>query len=139
MVVVTVQNHDLLDLRVFKRLSACQNREILRWLAQPHHVISLLCSPMPQEQLKQTLAELKTQLAVDEDLDEETEALLQQLADNINEVLIREQAREAGEQPPEKQSTLDQLLDLTERFEESHPDLASAIGRVASALSRIGI
>lgn len=94
---------------------------------------------MPQEQLKQTLAELKSQLAVDEDLDEETEALLQQLADNINEVLIREQAREAGEKPPEKQSTLDQLLDLTERFEESHPDLASAIGRVANALSRIGI
>lgn len=94
---------------------------------------------MEREKLKQTLAELHNELGQSvDDLDEETKGLLQQLSGDIQRLTVPETV-ESDPPAVEQQGMLDQLLNLTEEFEESHPKLAEAIGRVATALSRIGI
>lgn len=95
---------------------------------------------MEAEKLKQTLAELHQELAQSPTLlNDETKRLLRQLALDIDEVCEAASDPIEGKLPVEKEGILDQLLSLTEEFEESHPQLAEVIGRVASALSRIGI
>ena len=97
---------------------------------------------MEQEQLKTTLRELHAELVDGESVDEETAALLQQLAEDIDRLSHPPAAAEkepVQDSEQERQGILDRLLDLSEGFEESHPQLARAIGNVASALSRIGI
>ena len=97
---------------------------------------------MERQKLKETLTELHSELeASNEPVDEETLALLRQVATDIDKVCLTE-SPVTEEVPPvveEKEGMLDQLLSLTEEFEESHPKLAEVIGKVASALSRIGI
>jgi len=96
---------------------------------------------MPTEQLKTTLTELHDELSDGGPVDEQTRELLKQLSDDINLYLKQtaepDEASETG--PVAKESVLDQLLDLTEEFEDSHPRLAEVIGRIATSLSRIGI
>lgn len=96
---------------------------------------------MERQKLKETLTELHSELeASNEPVDEETLALLRQVATDIDKVCLTEPV--PAEEPPvveEKEGMLDQLLSLTEEFEESHPKLAEVIGKVATALSRIGI
>ncbi len=98
---------------------------------------------MEREQLKETLSELHQELGESPELvDDETKALIQQLAADIQLVCSPEstETEDVNEQVQiEKEGVLDQLLGLTEEFEESHPKLAEVIGRVATALSRIGI
>ncbi|WP_417850755.1 DUF4404 family protein [Thalassoglobus sp.] len=98
---------------------------------------------MEREQLKETLSELHQELAKSPELvDTETKALIQQLATDIQLVCTTEtpEPDENGEPVQiEKEGVLDQLLSLTDEFEESYPKLAEVIGRVATALSRIGI
>ncbi|MCA8997889.1 MAG: DUF4404 family protein [Planctomycetaceae bacterium] len=97
---------------------------------------------MEREQLKSTLRDLHDKLSAEESIDDETTALLQQLADDIDRLSQKPEAAEPPKEvslEQEKQGLLDRLLDLSEGFEESHPQLARAIGNVASALSRIGI
>ncbi|QDT33312.1 DUF4404 family protein [Thalassoglobus polymorphus] len=98
---------------------------------------------MEREQLKQTLSELHQELAESPDLvDTETKALIQQLATDIQLVCTSDSVEPGEKSEPvqiEKEGVLDQLLSLTDEFEESYPKLAEAIGRVATALSRIGI
>lgn len=88
---------------------------------------------MDSEQLKATLRQLHEELGRGATVDPETESLLQQLAEDIDELSTRQALG------PERQGLLDRLLDLSEGFEESHPQLARAIGSVAEALSRLGI
>lgn len=93
------------------------------------------------EKLKQTLVELHEELnAAPEKIDAETQALLKQLSSDIDQ-LFRDvsQPAQAAIEPAEKEGMIDRLMHLTDEFEESHPQLAEIIGRVASALSRIGI
>lgn len=98
---------------------------------------------MEREQLKQRLGELHQELQSGSLDDPEVQELLQQLAGDIDGLLQRtaEPDEEPTETSPadERQTLLDRLLGLTEEFEDSHPQLAEVIGRVASALSRIGI
>lgn len=96
---------------------------------------------MEREKLKTTLTELHAELAdSQEPVDEETTALLQQLATDIDRICVKESDSPVEVKIEEhKEGLLDQLLNLTEEFEESHPRLADVIGRVATALSRIGI
>lgn len=88
---------------------------------------------MDIEQLKSTLRLLHEELNRGEAIDPETVTLLQQLADDIDELAARAAIG------TERQGLLDRLLDFSEGFEESHPRLARAIGSVAEALSRLGI
>ena len=98
---------------------------------------------MSQEQVHHSLRELHEQLQGGKPVDPETLALLQQLSQDVDALTLRATGEVPTDEPPpqpeEKDSLLDRLLSLTEEFEESHPQLAESIGRVASALSRIGI
>ncbi|MBT5019325.1 DUF4404 family protein [bacterium] len=97
---------------------------------------------MERQKLKETLTELHSELETStEPVDAETIALLRQVATDIDKVCLTESPAVEEESPvvEEKEGMLDQLLSLTEEFEESHPKLAEVIGKVASALSRIGI
>lgn len=97
---------------------------------------------MERHHLKETLTELHQELAAAQTaVDSETKTLLRQLAADIDRICDLEPPVDAVDEavPVEKEGLLDQLLNLTEEFEESHPKLADVIGRVATALSRIGI
>ena len=94
------------------------------------------------EHIKETLHELHEALAAGQEVDAETQALLKELGADINQLLEKSETTEDGTplvDSAEKDSLMDQMLDLTEQFEESHPRLAQVIGRIASALSSIGI
>lgn len=98
---------------------------------------------MEREELKSTLSQLHQQLQSGAGIDPEIEQLVLQLAADLDR-WADPAATEAGlsaprEIPAERQSVLDRLAGLTDEFAETHPQLAEAIGRVASALSRIGI
>lgn len=97
---------------------------------------------MEREHLKQRLEELHAQLRAGGEIDAETQGLLQQLADDIDALLLTVEAPQGDDQSSresERQSLLDRLMAVGSEFEESHPTLAATIGRVANALSNIGI
>ena len=62
-------------------------------------------------------------------------ALLAELARDIETLLERS---DAGEEEPDGR-LVGALRTATERFEESHPELTAVVGRIADALSRLGI
>lgn len=90
---------------------------------------------MDREELKSTLGQLHEQLQSGKPIDPEVALLLNQIASEVNLL----SASEPAVTSPQKESLLDQLMGFTKDFEESHPELAETIGRVATALSRIGI
>ena len=98
---------------------------------------------MPREHLKDTLRQLHAELESGQAIDPELQGLLKQLSQDVDQLAPDDMtvASETAVAPvvDEKQTLLDRLLGLTEEFEDSHPELAESIGRVASALSRIGI
>ncbi|WP_437226119.1 DUF4404 family protein [Planctomicrobium sp. SH661] len=97
---------------------------------------------MEREELKATLLQLHQQLQSGEPVDPEIAVLVKQLSQDVNQWAAPAPATTstpATEHQNRKQSLLDSLLGLTKQFEETHPELADAIGRVATALSRIGI
>jgi chromosome segregation ATPase len=85
-------------------------------------------------QLRETLAELHRELDRTEAVDEQARAELAAVARDIQGLLDRsERTRE------EHASLLERLAQAMQRFEEEHPSLTEAIGRVAGALSNLGI
>ncbi len=90
------------------------------------------------EELRETLAQLHEQLENGDPAQGETRELLKEALAEIQGTLDR---AGTGEQPSaEHHPTLrDQLARMTEEFEEEHPKLSAAIGRVADALSNLGI
>ncbi len=90
------------------------------------------------EELRDTLAQLHEQLESGDPAQGETRDLLQEALGEIQGALDR---AGTGEQPSSDDDlTLrDRLSRMTEDFEEEHPKLAAAIGRVADALSNLGI
>lgn len=95
---------------------------------------------MEYEELKATLHQLHQQLRNGEPIDPQLAVLLQQISQGVNQLTGPDQVPRTGiAETEQKQSLLDRMLSLTEEFEETHPHLADAIGRVATALSRIGI
>jgi len=91
---------------------------------------------MEREELKQTLQQLHQQLQSGEPVDPQLAALLQQVS---QEVILLASTTSPLPADMQKESLLDRMLGLTQEFEETHPLLAEAIGRVATAFSRIGI
>jgi hypothetical protein len=87
---------------------------------------------MPDSQLRQRLEELHAELERGPDVDAESRRLLEDLTGDIQRVLEREaEERDA--------SLSDQIAEGVRRFEESHPELAAALNRIAGALSNLGI
>ena len=90
---------------------------------------------MPQEQLKQTLRSLHDELARSRSIDPELRALLASLADDIDDVLHPA----APPRSADDESLSDRVASARQQFEESHPQLAAIIGRIADGLSQLGI
>ena len=87
----------------------------------------------PGSSLKEIIDELREALDAPDDLDEDLRAELRSAAEEILEALDPEHERELS-------STLrDRLTSSLERFEESYPRLTDTIGRLADALSDLGI
>lgn len=84
------------------------------------------------ERLRRRLEELHAELANSPSVDEESKRLLETLTDDIQRVLERDSEHDS-------ESLLDRLTDSIRDFEESHPQLAAALGRVADTLSNMGI
>ncbi len=95
------------------------------------------------EELRKTLAHLHEQLESEAPIAEETQTLLQAAMLEINEALERASAENpstaSSADSDEEPSLLDRLSQMAEEFEESHPAMSAAVGRVATALSNLGI
>lgn len=91
----------------------------------------------PLQRLKERVDALHQTLSTTDELDEGERASLESLLADVARVLERDD--EAHEPTEHDESLADQLLEAAESFEERHPSLTHAVGRVADALSRLGI
>jgi hypothetical protein len=90
---------------------------------------------MKTQQLHDTLQQLHEELASADRVDPESERLLRELLGDISALIAAEEsARESSDT-----GFAARLAEASKRFEEDHPGLVAAIGRVADALSRSGI
>ena len=91
---------------------------------------------MKADELHQILQQLHEELGRASRIDPESERLLRELmADSAK--LIGE--GEGGQAPVESGGIVERLVEASKDFEEQHPGLVSAIGRLADALSRMGV
>jgi hypothetical protein len=90
---------------------------------------------MPETRLRTTLEELQRTLEEPDAVDAESRQLLGELVEDIQAVLARAPEEREDADP----SLLDRLAEMAQRFEKSHPSLTAAVGRVANALSNLGI
>jgi len=91
---------------------------------------------MKADELHETLQQLHEELGRASRVDPESERLLRELMADISK-LIGE--RGGGEAPAESGGVVERLVEASKEFEEQHPGLVAAIGRLADALSRIGV
>lgn len=87
---------------------------------------------MPEKELRRRLEELHHELAEvgqSGEIDADLEKLLAEIRTDIETVMERS----------EETSLADRLGEAVERFEASHPRLASAMGAVIDQLARIGV
>ncbi len=87
----------------------------------------------PEPSLSEILDELREAIEDPDDLDEALRAELRGAAQEILEALDPDHERELSG------SLRDRLTDTLERFEKSHPKITETIGRLADALSDMGI
>lgn len=88
------------------------------------------------EQLKNTVTELRRELADGEPIDDEHRRALEAALGEILP-LLEDAADEADDR--DHGSVVDTLQSVAERLEDSHPQLTLALGAVADQLSRLGI
>ena len=89
---------------------------------------------MGEQHLRETLEQLHTELQNADTIDDRSRELLHSVLADIEELLERKQKRDI---PPE--STIERLREAVSAFENTHPALTTAIGRVADALAGLGI
>lgn len=90
---------------------------------------------MDKQQLIARLQQLHAELSRTQRIDPETLAQLAGLTDDIERLLDGDAETSAGDIGPVSHG----LRDLMLRFEAEHPEVSSAIGKVADALAAIGI
>jgi hypothetical protein len=90
--------------------------------------------PPPERELRSTLDQLREQLHDAEALDPELKARLRAALGEIEGALAA-----SGRHGLHEPSLRDRLTELTRQFEESHPNLAAAVGRVVDTLANLGI
>jgi hypothetical protein len=87
------------------------------------------------KQLRERLEELHAELASTESIDDQSMELLDSVLDDIRTLLER-----VGDAPAEEpEGLVERLREATRQFEETHPTLAAAVGRVMDTLSNLGI
>ena len=89
--------------------------------------------PDPESPLHETIDELREALEAPDDIDEELRAELRSAAEEILEALDPDHERELSS------SLRERLTDTLDKFQESHPKITETIGRLADALSDMGI
>lgn len=87
---------------------------------------------MARDQLKQTLHELHDELGRSGQFDAEDRAALTQTLKEIQDLLNRKDAQDDG-------SLNDRVSREIERFEGSHPEVATLLARISGLLSNLGI
>ncbi|MDJ0850871.1 MAG: DUF4404 family protein [Myxococcota bacterium] len=87
---------------------------------------------MEKDRLREDLLRLREELDRSDSLDPDARARLAEIAADIESLL---ESEESGEH----ESLADRLRSAADHFEESHPTLTAAVGRIADALSAIGI
>ncbi len=88
-----------------------------------------------KKQLREHLEELQSELADAATLDEESRRLIDSVLSDVQELLDRTEPTTADE----PHGLVERLRDATRQFEESHPTLSAAVGRVMDTLSNLGI
>jgi len=91
---------------------------------------------MKADELRQTLQQLHEELGRASSIDPESERLLRELMADSAKLIG---AGESGQAPAESGGIVERLVEASKDFEEQHPGLVSAIGRLADALSRMGV
>ena len=89
---------------------------------------------MEKQELREKLEELHRALRDADAVGSESRELLEALVADIQRVLERDSREE-----PEPESLAERLREVVEEFEESHPTLTEAAGRVIDALAKMGI
>jgi predicted component of type VI protein secretion system len=89
---------------------------------------------MREQDLRQMLEQLHTELQHADTIDDQSRELLRSVLGDIEDLLERKQAQ--GTQP---ESLIERLRDAVRAFEKTHPTLTDAIGRMADTLAGMGI
>ncbi len=84
------------------------------------------------QNLRERLEQLHAELAKTDSVDERSREALESLARDIQALL------EQSDAPPHASLT-ERISQATRDFEKSHPRLSATLGRVADALSNLGI
>jgi hypothetical protein len=90
---------------------------------------------MKKRELHEILSELHVELEQTPTVDPQARSLLQDLRRDIQEVL----ARSGNPEPPEGRGLQERLAGAITEYEVLHPRLTAILGRVADALSQMGI
>ena len=88
---------------------------------------------MPDQHLREMLEQLHAELQQAGSVDERSRDLLRNVMADIHTLL----GPSAAEAQPESLAT--RLREAVDEFEESHPALTEAVGRVVDALAKMGI
>lgn len=88
---------------------------------------------MPDQQLRKMLQQLHAELQQSDSVDEHSRELLRNVMADIHAILEPAAAKANPE------SLITRLREVVDEFEESHPALTEAVGRVADALAKMGI
>jgi len=89
---------------------------------------------MRERDLRQLLEQLHAEIQVTDTIDDRSRELLRGVLGEIEDLLERKQKQ--GTRP---ESIIERLRGAVKSFEKTHPTLTEAIGKVADALSSIGI
>lgn len=90
---------------------------------------------MEKKHLLSTVETLHAELAGSDEVDADTRALLETLADDIRRLLEQEDAESSEHLGPLSA----RVHDLVLRFETDHPRLTTVLNQVADGLSNLGI
>ena len=88
---------------------------------------------MSERHLREMLEQLHAELQNSGDIDENSRELLREVMDDIRTIV------EPGAAAPRPEPLGQRLREAVDAFEESHPALTEAVGRVVDALAKMGI
>jgi hypothetical protein len=89
---------------------------------------------VPRDRLRQDLERLQEELGRSDSIDPEARELVADIAREVEQLL------ESSEETRESRASLvERLRSAAGHFGESHPSLTAAVGRIADALSALGI
>ena len=94
-------------------------------------------SEMPRESLREAIEHLKGELASGDPLSAEERARLERVLGEVS-TLVEPDSGESGSSSEDENAAVVELRDFTDRFEESHPELAIVLGRIMDSLSQLG-